>query len=61
MIAAAIFHLPYGCMAMDLQAFYMLYRPGSIPPGLRVATDVPKSHNFDMMHPHYVVRLFLWT
>ncbi len=31
MIAAAMFHLPHGYMTMDLQAFYMFYRPVSIP------------------------------
>ena len=36
---------------------------GLDPPllGLRVATDVPKAHNFGLVRPHYVVRLFPWT
>jgi len=31
MTAAAMFHLPYGCMSMDWQAFNMLYRPEFTP------------------------------
>ncbi len=50
MIAAAIFHLPHGYMAMDLQALSTGFIGLDPPlPGLRVVTDVPKYHNFDIV------------
>ena len=30
-------------------------------PCIRTAMDVPKFHNVDILHPHYVMKLFLWT
>ena len=70
MVAATMFHLPYGCMALDWQAFYMLYRPGSTPfrpqSSLGCAKISQVWHNITRLtscnhRPHYVAKLFMWT